>query len=132
MKNIGLKGAEIVSNADGYPILIISEESLIDLNNKMSEEVSIKRFRPNIVIADCMAFSEDQLGEIKIGDSILVGVKNCSRCVMINNDPQTGRRSKEPLKTLSQYRRDGNKVLFGRNFLIERTGNINMGDRVFQ
>lgn len=131
-EKFSISGSEVVSNADGYPVLIISEESLSDLNDRLDEEVSIERFRPNIVIEGGKAFSEDQMGKIKIGDSLLVGVKNCARCVMINNDPHSGIRTKEPLKTLSAYRREGNKVLFGRNFLIERTGKIKVGDLIFQ
>ncbi|AWV97607.1 MOSC domain-containing protein [Arcticibacterium luteifluviistationis] len=118
---------EIVSNADGYPILIISEESLADLNARLTEPVEMLRFRPNIVLSGLEPFGEDSLGEIKIGDAEITGVKNCSRCIMVTNKPDGSARDKEPLKTLAQYRRDGKKVLFGRNFLIAKEGMIKVG-----
>ncbi len=45
--------------ADGYPILIISEASLQDLNSKLDAALPMNRFRPNIVVKDCKPFAED-------------------------------------------------------------------------
>ncbi|WP_341224614.1 MOSC N-terminal beta barrel domain-containing protein [uncultured Arcticibacterium sp.] len=118
---------EIVSNADGYPILMTSEESLADLNSKLTEPVEMLRFRPNIVIKGLKAFGEDDLGQIQIGDTEISGVKNCARCIMVTNKLDGSPRDKEPLKTLAQYRREGKKVLFGRNFLIAKEGRIKVG-----
>jgi uncharacterized protein YcbX len=36
---------------------------------------------------------------------------------MVTTDQATAQKSAEPLKTLSQYRRCGNKVLFGQNMV---------------
>jgi hypothetical protein len=125
-----IKGDEIVSAADGYPILIISEESLADLNARLEEPVEMLRFRPNIVVKGIDAFEEDKLGHLKIGLAEIIGVKNCGRCIMITNKPDGSPRGKEPLKTLSQYRLEGNKVLFGRNFLISKQGEVEIGMEV--
>lgn len=118
---------EIVSNADGYPILIISEESLADLNSRLTEPVEMLRFRPNIVIKQIEAFGEDDLGGVQIGNTEIIGVKNCARCIMVTNKLDGSPRDKEPLKTLAQYRREGKKVLFGRNFLVAKEGLIKVG-----
>ncbi|MEY2869329.1 MAG: hypothetical protein RIR01_1820, partial [Bacteroidota bacterium] len=37
---------------------------------------------------------------------------------------------KEPLYTLSKYRKVGNKVLFGQNVIAQQEGNIVVGDVV--
>ena len=37
-----------VSFADGFPFLLISESSLIDLNNRLENPVMMSRFRPNL------------------------------------------------------------------------------------
>ena len=44
-------------------------------------------------------------------------VKPCSRCVVTTIDPQSALRSPEPLQTLSKYRLQDGKVMFGMNVL---------------
>lgn len=41
---------ELTSFSDGYPILIINETSLHDLNSRSTETLLIVQFRPNLVI----------------------------------------------------------------------------------
>ena len=124
-----LKGDEITSFSDGYPILIIGQTSLNDLNNKLAESITINRFRPNFVFTDGKAFEEEEWHEFKVGDIRFFGVKPCARCVMTTIDPQTGeKKSKEPLLTLNKYRKAGNKILFGQNVLISQTGSVSVGD----
>jgi len=118
---------DVVSAADGYPILIISEGSLNDLNARLSEPVEMLRFRPNIVLEGIAAYSEDKLGRLGLGEAEIIGVKNCSRCIMITNKLDGSQRDKEPFKTLANYRRVGGKVLFGRNFLVAKHGKVNVG-----
>ncbi|MFT7249849.1 MAG: hypothetical protein ACI97P_002630 [Arcticibacterium sp.] len=59
-----------------------------------------------------------------------MGVKNCSRCIMVTNKLDGSLRDNEPLKTLSNYRRVEGKVLFGRNFLVASQGQIIIGMEV--
>src|SRR5918994_2271907 len=40
-----------VSFTDGFPFLLISEESLADLNRRLAEPLPMNRFRPNLVVA---------------------------------------------------------------------------------
>lgn len=121
-----------VSAADGFPVLLISEESLADLNSKLTEPVEMLRFRPNIVVKGLPAFGEDALALIYSPDASLVGVKDCGRCIMINNDLSLGKLGKEPLKTLSRYRKVGNKVLFGRNFIPVKQGILKVAEPITQ
>lgn len=48
---------DAVSFADGYPVLLIGEESLKDLNSRLKTPVPMNRFRPNLVVCGADAFS---------------------------------------------------------------------------
>ena len=125
-----LKETFNVSLADGYPYLLIGTESLDFLNNKLTEKITIKRFRPNIVISTQKEHEEDGFNTFKIGEVQFKNVKPCGRCIMVNNDPQKGIVKKEPLKTLSKYRNVNNSVLFGTNIVSLNSGIIQVGDAI--
>ena len=126
-----LSGDEITSFSDGYPILVIGQNSLDDLNNKLAEPITINRFRPNFVFTGGQAFEEEEWHEFKVENLRFFGVKPCARCVMTTIDPQTGeQKGKEPLLTLNKYRKAGNKILFGQNVLISQTGSVSVGDNI--
>ena len=115
--------------ADGFPILIVSEESLNDLNQKLDTPVDMRRFRPNIVISGVEPFAEDQLTQFSIGDIPMKGVKVCSRCPLTMNDPDLGERtSQEPIATLSTYRKWDGNIFFGMNVIQQKQGRIKRGD----
>ncbi len=119
------------SLSDGYPILMLSEESVAEINNRCPENIDILRFRPNIIIKGGGAFEEDDLGEIKIGSVSMVGVKKCARCLVINIDYNTAISGLEPLKTLSKFRKVDRKILVGMNIIVFTEGNIVLKDKLF-
>ncbi len=119
-----------VSFADGYPILLISEESLADLNSRMSRPLPMNRFRPNLVVAGAEAYAEDRWEKIEIGGMPLRVVKPCFRCVITTTDQVTAERGREPLRTLARYRRVNGEVMFGQNVVHETTGRLRVGDTV--
>lgn len=121
---------EIVSFADGYPLLVVNTASLHDLNRKLEQSVRMDRFRPNIIIDGANPFEEDNWREILINSQRVKLVKKSARCVMVDNDPITAVKSGQVLKTLSNYRKENNKVYFGINGLISMPGVIEIGDRV--
>ena len=126
---------EVVSFADGYPLLIVSLESLNDLNARMVGDggvaLPMNRFRPNLVISGCAAYAEDRLGEIVIGDATFRAVKPCARCQVTTTDQAAGVvMGPEPLKTLASYRDSPNGVLFGMNLIPVRLGRVRVGDAV--
>lgn len=115
--------------ADGFPILIVSEESLKDLNKRLKSPVDMRRFRPNIVISGVEAFAEDNLSDFLINNINMKAVKKCSRCPMPMVDPDVGERtSQEPIATLSTYRKWENKIFFGMNVIHKSEGIISVGD----
>ena len=122
-----------VSFADGFPLLLISEASLADLNGRLRKPVEMRRFRPNLVIDGDFPYAEDGWRRIQVGEVLFAGVKNCSRCVFTTIDPDSGEMhpDKEPLRTLSTYRRrpEGG-VYFGQNLIPRSGGVIRIGDRV--
>jgi uncharacterized protein len=126
-----LTGEEITSFSDGYPILIIGQSSLDDLNNRLENPVNINRFRPNFVFTNGEPFEEDAWHEFTVGNVRFFGVKPCARCIMTTIDQETGeKKGKEPLLTLNKYRKAGNKILFGQNVLISQLGTVSVGDDV--
>ncbi len=120
----------VTSFADGFPLLLIGEASLTDLNQRLSDPVSMDRFRPNLVVSTDEPFIEDRWKRIRIGGIELSLVKPCGRCIMVTVDPDSGATGKEPLKTLAKYRRQGNEVMFGQNLIHHAEGEIYVGDKV--
>ena len=122
-----------VSFADGFPLLLISEASLNDLNHRLQIPVSMRRFRPNLVVDGEVAYGEDQWRRLRVGEVEFEGVKNCSRCVFTTIDPDTGTKDpqQEPLRTLGTYRRRAQGgVYFGQNLIPRSAGVIRVGYRV--
>lgn len=118
---------DMVSFADGYPYLLISQASLDCLNDRLSEPMSMLRFRPNVVVEGTTPYQEDSWAEFRMGDLEFYGVKPCARCVLTTIDPETGEKGKEPLRTLTTYRKWNTKILFGQNVLAKSTGNPVLG-----
>ncbi len=123
-------GDEITSFSDGFPLLMIGQASLDDLNSRLSEPLTMERFRPNVVFTGGTPFQEDEMAEFTIADILFYGVKPCARCVITTIDLLTGEKGKEPLRTLSTYRRDNNKLYFGQNLLYDRQGQVTVGDTI--
>lgn len=123
-----IEATDKVSFADGYPVLIISEESLALLNSKTDEHIPMNRFRANIIVSGAEAHEEDRLRKITIGEVEMYGVKPCARCIMTTIDVDTAQKGKEPLKSLATYRKLGHKILFGENFIPSNEGQVMVGD----
>lgn len=101
--------------ADGFPILVTSQASVEDLNQRVqSLDISINRLRPNLHIGGCGAFEEDEMRSLTFTSSPMGSfssclrlVKPCARCTVPIVDPSSGERAGsngEPLKTLRRYR----------------------------
>lgn len=122
-----------VSFADGYPLLVISEASLSELNRRSPETHSMDQFRTNLVVSGTEPFAEDGWKRIRIGEVEFEAVKPCERCILTTVDVDKGefRASKEPLNTLSQFRaNDRGGVFFGQNLVALNEGVIHQGDKV--
>lgn len=118
---------DVVSLADGYPLLLCSESSLADLNSRLEHPVPMERFRPNVVVAGTSPFAEDDYATILLGEVPFDVPKGCDRCVVTTLEEGTGRASKEPLKTLATFRRWDGAVWFGVNLIPRSEGTLYVG-----
>jgi len=122
---------DVVSFADGFAFLLISQESLDDLNQRLKQPLGMRRFRPNLVVKGCESFAEDTWRRIRVGGIEFDIVKPCPRCVITTVDETTGKPAKEPLTTLASYRsQPGKGVLFGQNLIQRGRGILRVGDKV--
>ncbi len=119
--------------ADGYPFLLISQESLDDLNARLAPPLPMNRFRPNIVVAGGAPFAEDGWSDVEIGGVRYGVVKSCARCAITTTDQATAAVGPEPLRTLAGFRHRADPrpgVYFGQNLVSGQTGTIAVGDAV--
>lgn len=107
--------------SDGFPLLIISEASLVDLNSRLAEPLPMNRFRPNIVISGVEPYAEDRIQDLHSNGVRLRISKPCVRCVITTTDQMQGVvKGDEPLRTLKGYRfnKELRGVMFGQNALV--------------
>ncbi|HDX8352711.1 TPA: hybrid-cluster NAD(P)-dependent oxidoreductase [Aeromonas dhakensis] len=122
-----------VSFADGYPLLLISQASLEDLNLRSDALHQMSQFRTNLVASGTLPFEEDGWKRIRIGEVEFLVAKPCSRCIMTTVEPGTDRFNalKEPLATLTRYRRgEDGEVYFGQNLVALNEGWIEAGSEI--
>ncbi|HWJ93902.1 MAG TPA: MOSC N-terminal beta barrel domain-containing protein [Telluria sp.] len=111
--------------ADGYPILLIGQASLDDLNARLAAAgraaLPMNRFRPNLVVDGIEAFDEDYLDHLAAGALTLKPVKPCARCPIPAIDQSTGIAGPDPLDILLSYRANARMegaVTFGMNCIV--------------
>jgi len=140
---------DVVSFADGYPVLLANVASLAALNDWLAESASLRaaqpaqtgspdwplpmtRFRPNLVVEGAPAWAEDGwLGRtVWVGGTAFRAVKPCDRCVVTTTDQDTGERGHEPLRTLARHRKFDQGLLFAINLIPDSTGTVAVGDAV--
>lgn len=132
---------EEVAYPDVAPVMLLSEASVKELSSRLDKDVTVKQFRPNIIVSDCEPFEEDSWEELQIGSVRLKRVIACGRCIFTTVDPETGVISrKEPLETLKSYRLCDpsekhiykSAPLFGQLLTVKKTGIFQVGDEVFK
>ena len=110
--------------ADGYPVLVIGEASLADLNARLAAKgvpaLPMNRFRPNVVLAGLDPYDEDHIATLASEGVTLKLVKPCTRCQVTATDQNSARVGMEPLATLGGYRTDAilAGVTFGMNAIV--------------
>jgi hypothetical protein len=135
---------DVVSFADGYPLLLTSTGSLDELGTWLTDAgsapVPMNRFRPNAVVTGFEPWAEDHWHRVRIGAVTFRVAKPCGRCVVTTTDQITSERGKQPLAMLARRRRFGSSLVFGRRFgsslvfgqsvIPESGGTIAVGDAV--
>ena len=123
---------DVVSFADGMPLLLATAASLADLNSRLATPLPMERFRPNIIIDGDQPWVEESWQALRIGDLEFQVTHPCLRCPVTTVDQQTGERSPdgEPLKTLANFRKTEDGVAFGVNLIPRSYGTVRLSDPV--
>ncbi|HET8731794.1 MAG TPA: MOSC N-terminal beta barrel domain-containing protein [Moraxellaceae bacterium] len=125
--------------SDGFPLLLVTQSSLDHLNRLLKEEgvptVDWGRFRPNIVVeGDIPPHAEDGWQRLRIGETELMLVKPCSRCVIPSIDPVTAVKDGRILTILRRYRgREDGRIYLGQNVVVAAApagSRLKLGDKV--
>jgi uncharacterized protein YcbX len=119
--------------ADGFPVTVVSQESLDELNARLdgTDAVPMSRFRQNVVLAGVGGpHAEDRVRRMRLGDVVLRTVKRDDRCVVTTIDQVTGATTRQPLRTLAPYRTIDQQIMFGMYTVVDRPGVIRSGDEV--
>ncbi len=137
----GRQTQDCVSFADGYPYLLTSTASLEALNQqaiRLSQEhdkvemapLSMRRFRPNLVISGLAAWKEEEFLELSVGEVLFLMPKLCERCVVTSIEPETLKKTPEPLRSLAAFHRWSGAVWFGANLLHQNEGKLELGAKL--
>jgi uncharacterized protein YcbX len=116
------------------PVLLTSEASLVDLNDRIAKPLRMNRFRQNVVVEGSAPFHEEWWARLRIGEMEFEKVATSERCSVTQLDQETAERGIEPIRALAKYRRqpggvDGGLV-FGVYFRPLGSGVLRVGDEV--
>lgn len=117
---------------DAAPYLFLGQSALDHLNVKLTDSIPSNRFRANVIFEGGEPHIEDSWQSFKIGNAEFEAIKPCGRCQVTTTDQETGERGKEPLRTLTTYRRQGNRIAFGHYFKLKgkETFEVSVGDLI--
>ena len=122
---------------DAHPVHWFPIESVIELSQRMGNDISWRVFRPQVVVADMPAQYEHRIATGEIAGIPFIDPNPCYRCPVTMVDPKTGivRKDGEPLKTLQTYKRwvkseTEKPVIFGENMLPLGEGIIRVGSQL--
>jgi len=119
-------------------VSLVSDGSLRELAAQLEiPEVDGRRFRMLIEVEGASAHEEDTwIGEeVAVGSAVLHITKPDARCAITTQDPDTGERDLDTLRTIIRYRgfRQGDpekKIDFGVLGEVHRPGTVTVGDPV--
>jgi len=116
---------------DSSPIHLVNLDSLKQLNLKLKQNVTVRNFRPNIVVSGATAFEEDGWKYIKINGMDFRVQERTQRCIFTTIHPLTAQVNTEmqPLATIARMRlKQAKKPTFGINLIPMGKGVISQND----
>ena len=124
-------GGTRVENA----VSLITDGSLRELASRVGRpSVDGRRFRMLFELEGAEAHEEDSWlgGRIAVGEAVLSITKPDARCSITTQDPDTGARDIDTLRSIIDYRglREGRKVDFGVLGEVATPGRVRVGDEV--
>lgn len=119
----------------GNPTSLVSDGSLSELaRHAGTDHVDARRFRMLIELDGAGPHEEDRwiAHRIAIGGAVLAVTRPDARCAITTQDPDTGERDLDTLRTIIGYRglREGKHADFGVLADVAQPGRIRLGDTV--
>lgn len=133
---------------DVHPITLVSSATIEYLRTETpdGESLSHRRFRMLVDVGGCEVHEEDTWAgrHVRVGGALLSVVGPVPRCVVTNQDPDSGDVNFNTLKAIVRYRGelaadlttpvdhlpDNGKVIFGMYATVEEPGDVSLDDRV--
>lgn len=118
-----------MTDTDFPSISILNLASLDDLSDKIGTELSIDRFRGNLILSDLPAWDEfSWIGKtLRIGTAELMVKERITRCMATTANTQTGVRDADTLGALQDNW--GHKD-FGIYAVVTKSGHVSTGDTI--
>lgn len=116
--------------SDGYPIHIMGQSTLEEIERELKCEITPFRFRPNFILEGIPAFEESRIRRIRGKMVELEIVKPTTRCTIPNIDPDTGQRDMNILRYLKSRSANSPKAELGVYAYPENDGVINIGEEI--
>ncbi|MES2209721.1 MAG: MOSC N-terminal beta barrel domain-containing protein [Chloroflexota bacterium] len=123
----------------GNPASLLTQGSVDELARQSGvASVDARRFRMLIELDGTTPHEEDDWigGRVAIGETILRVTERDARCAITTQDPDTGERDLDTLRTILSYRgpmpdsKGAPKAMFGVLADVEQAGRIRLGDEV--
>ena len=110
-----------VGYADGFPLLVTSQQSLDAISQLSGVDADVRRFRPNIVVDGAAEpFAELSWRVLKTtGGHQIDLVKPCERCVIPTRDPDTLESTPALTRVMAAECRIDGKIIFGQNGVFD-------------
>ena len=120
---------------DEFPVSMVSQASVEGLSQRTGGAFTFEssRFRPTFLLGGAQPHEEDAWlgGSVQIGEELrLQVVARDPRCSIVTQDPVTGERDADTLRLILSYRPSRRAAYFGVYGLVERPGNVALGDEV--
>lgn len=119
-------------------VSLVTDGSIAELGRQLGvEKVDARRFRMLIDVEGAGPHEEDTWigGRVAIGSAVLQITKPDARCAITTQDPDTGERDLDTLRTILNYRgfrrdNDEKRIDFGVLGDVQMPGRISVGDEV--
>ncbi|NUS52030.1 MAG: MOSC domain-containing protein [Nocardioidaceae bacterium] len=116
----------------GGSVSLVTTGSLAELSARLGRPVDDAQFRATFTVHTETPYQEDGWAgrRLRLGEAEVQVRGPLPRCNVVDLDPDTGGRRSQALRTLADYRRHHNEVLFGVDAVVTRPGHVRIGDAV--
>lgn len=121
---------------DIHVVTLVSRASVEELSRRggLADPLDARRFRMLLELDGCRPHEEDEWlgGEVRAGAALLRLPSPVPRCAVTTQDPATGSRDFDTLRTIKSYRgeRAGKQLMFGVYAEVVEPGRVRLGDPV--